>query len=301
MFVCLKTRAIHIDMVTSLSTIAFIQCYDRFIARRNYCAKIYSDNGTQFQGAANIFKQIVQIWKSKEVSDHMIIHGTEWKFMKPAAPHQGGIYEAAVKSMKFHLKRIIGTKCLEYEQFMTLIIQIEAILNSRPICPLHTDPTDINALTPGHFLTGEQMVMPLPGIAREESDSTGVKLWKERQKMLNDFWKRWENEYLTTLTERKKWRKEKENVQIGQIVLLKAENFPPAQWGLARIIEVYKDKEGIVRNVKVKTRSGELMRPVQKLCILPKEDNTERQAESVGSVSYVLQLYIKYRAQYMQK
>lgn len=203
----------------------------------------------------------------------MIIKGTEWKFIKPAAPHQGGIYEAAIKSMKHHLKRIVGQKCLEYEQFLTLLIQIEAILNSRPLNPLNTDPTDINALTPGHFLIGEQMVVPLPGVAREESNSKGLKLWKERQKMFIEFWKRWQNEYLTTLTERKKWRKEKENLQIGQLVLLKAENFPPAQWALAKVIELFEDKEGKVRNVKVKTQTGELIRPVQKLCILPKEDN----------------------------
>lgn len=150
-FVCLKSRAIHLDIVSDLTSIAFIACYERFIARRGRCEKIFSDNGTTFVGTEKELKKAVDHWISKETLDQFHQKGTEWQFMTPAAPHQGGIYEAAVKSMKFHLKRIIGQKVLTYERFLTLLHQIEAILNSRPLHPLSDDPLDIQALTPGHF------------------------------------------------------------------------------------------------------------------------------------------------------
>lgn len=139
-FVCLKTRAIHIDVVTDLSSIAFIACYERFIARRGRCLKMHSDNGTSFVGTNKELKRALELWTQKEMLEHLFNKGTEWRFMTPAAPHQGGIYEAAVKSMKFHLKRIVGQKVLPFEQFTTLLSQIEAILNSRPLHPLSDDP-----------------------------------------------------------------------------------------------------------------------------------------------------------------
>lgn len=191
--------------------------------------------------------------------------------MSPAAPHQGGIYEAAVKSMKFHLKRIIGIRSLQYEQFLTLLIQIEGILNSRPLHPLSDDPMDKQALTPGHFLVGEPLIIPLPFIIDKKPETIGVKLWRERQKMLKHFWDRWQSEYLTTLQERKKWRREKENLKVGQLVVLRSENFPPASWALGRISELIYSKDKLVRNVIVETATNKLRRPVQKVCIIPVE------------------------------
>lgn len=271
-FVCLKTRAMHIDIVTDLTSTAFIACYERFIARRGRCERMYSDNGTSFVGAYNELKRALEKWIDRKSLDHFSKRSTEWKFMVPAAPHQGGIYEAAVKSMKFHLKRIVGTKVLPFEQFQTLIVQIEAVLNSRPIHPLSDDPNDVQALTPGHFLIGEPFVLPLPFEINKQSNSTGTKLWRERQEMLKHFWQRWSSEYLTTLQERKKWRREKENLKIGQLVLIKGENFPPSHWALGRICELICSKDGLVRSVVVQTETSKLSRPVQKICIVPVEE-----------------------------
>lgn len=153
------------------------------------------------------------------------------------------------------------------------MIQIEAILNSRPLTPLSDDPTDMQALTPGHFLVGEPLVLPLPFVIDKRPETHGVKLWKDRQIMVKHFWERWHSEYLSTLQERKKWRREKENLQIGQMVLLKSENFPPACWALGRIIELLPGKDGLVRNVIVETSTNRLRRAVQKLCILPVESS----------------------------
>lgn len=248
-FVCLKTRAVHIDLVTDLTAVSFIACYERFIGRRGRCERIYSDNGTSFVGAAKEIRKAMEEWKRRDAFAYLNMKGTEWKFMVPAAPHQGGIYEAAVKSMKYHLVRIVGQRLMTHEQLTTLLVEIEAVLNSRPIHPLSDDPDDVQALTPGHFLVGEPLVLPPPFQIAENSPSVGVRLWKARQTMLKHFWKRWQEEYLVTLQERKKWRKEMESLKVGQLVLIKSENFPPAHWALGRIRELIVSKDGLVRSV----------------------------------------------------
>lgn len=113
-FVCMVTRGIHIDIVTDLTSAVFIACFERFICRRGPCHKLSNDNGTTFVGAYKELKRAYQQWSVPEVIEYLNNKGTEWKFMKPAAPHQGGIYEAAVKSMKFHVRRIMGSKCYEH-------------------------------------------------------------------------------------------------------------------------------------------------------------------------------------------
>lgn len=270
-FVCLKTRAVHIDIVMDISSASFLACYERFIGKRGRCEKLFSDNGTAFVGAEKELQRALEKWISKEFLDHIHNKGTQWQFMTPAAPHQGGIYEAAVKSMKFHLKRIVGQRILQFEQMYTLLNQIEAILNSRPLHPLNDDPNDMQALTPGHFLVGEPLILPLPFDLDNRPDTKGLHFLKERQKMIGHFWDRWRMEYLTTLQERKKWRREKEELKIGQLVVLKHEHVPPTNWPLGRIQELIRSKDGIVRNVVVKTVSTTLKRPVQKICIIPVE------------------------------
>lgn len=132
-FVCMVTRAVHIDAVTELSAAAFIACYERFVHRRGHCNKIYSDNGTNFVGASKELKEAFEKWNVPDVHEHLNKNGTEWAFNTPSAPHRGGIFEAAVKSMKFHLRRAMGAKHYTYEYLTTLLSKIEAIMNSRPI------------------------------------------------------------------------------------------------------------------------------------------------------------------------
>lgn len=269
LFVCMKTRAVHLEVVDDLTSSSCIACYERFVARRGPCYKLYSDNGTSFIGAEKEIGRAFREWQRDGTVDSLANKGTQWIFMTPAAPHQGGIYEAAVKSMKHHLKRIIGARMMEYKQLHTLLCQIEAILNSRPLTPLSDDPDDMQALTPGHFLANRPLVLPPPFRYVNEGNLVGKKLWNERQKMTKHFWERWQNEYLATLQERKKWRREKENVKIGQLVVIKDENLPPTQWKLGRIAELLPGKDGCVRNVMIKTAKGAFKRPIQKLCILP--------------------------------
>lgn len=149
--------------------------------------------------------------------------------------HQGGIYEAAVKSMKFHLKRVIGTRVLDYHGFYTLLCKIEAILNSRPLTPLTDDPQDMQALTPAHFLIMREFVAPPPFQCATDKHLIGRKLWEARKQILDHFWVRWRQEYLVKQQERKKWRREKEEIKEGHLVLIvDVKTFQQLKWFAAQ-------------------------------------------------------------------
>jgi transposase InsO family protein len=142
-FVCFTTKAVHIEVFTGLTTEAFRAALRHFIAHRGKPRTIYSDNGTNFQGAANQLHEIYNILQSSSemarVQDFLANEGCDWKFIPPHGPHFGGLLEAAVKSMKYHLRRTLGVHIATYEELSTLLAEIEACLNSRTLCTL-SDP-----------------------------------------------------------------------------------------------------------------------------------------------------------------
>lgn len=157
----------------------------------------------------------MKIRQNREVLDYVQSKGTEWHFITPAAPFQGGIWEAAVKSMKHHLIRVMGTQKYSYEMLATLLAQAVACLNSRPICAMSDDP-DSRALTPAHFLIGEELILPIP-VQRNEPPKSARALWQQQQYSLQDFWSQWASDYLNTMQQRTKWKWDTENVVVGQL------------------------------------------------------------------------------------
>lgn len=156
-FVCFTTKAIHFELAFSLSTDSFLTALRCFIARRGRCSLLYSDCGTNFMGA---HRELVGCMR--DASERETI---KWSFNPPSAPHFGGLWETEVKSMKIHLKRVVEDQILTVEEFSTVLAQIEAVLNSRPLCPTSDDPQDLEILSPGHFLTFELLVaVPYPSL-----------------------------------------------------------------------------------------------------------------------------------------
>ncbi|XP_055916655.1 uncharacterized protein LOC129949299 [Eupeodes corollae] len=277
-FICLATKAIHLEVVSDLTTSAFLAAFKRFTARRGSCKKIYSDCGTNFVGANNeltkMLKEASHDWK--EIAKTLANHGTDWHFIPPASPHFGGLWEAGVKSVKYHLKRVVGTERLTFEELATLLTQIEACLNSRPLCPLSDSLDDLNALTPAHFLVGESLYAVPQGETNE--NVTHIDRWKRVQALAEGFWRKWNSEYLARLQQRPKWMKIQAMPKIGDLVLLKDERLPPTYWNLARIEGTHAGSDGLVRVVTVKTQTGHIKRPIAKICLLPSNESPEQTA-----------------------
>lgn len=267
-FVCFASKAVHLELVGDLTTQTFLAALDRMILRRVHVERLYSDQGRNFIGAANEMERVYELWQSKEIIDDLTVKGITWQFNTPLAPHHGGLWEAAVKSFKFHLYRVIGRRLLTFEELNTLLVRIEGCLNSRPLVAPTDDPQDMTVITPGHLATGVQVLKPL---GPELNDRGIVKSisWNEIRKMEQDFWERWSTDYLSELQRRNKWHRLQINVKVGDMVVLKDDNIPPGQWRRGRIIEVFPGKDGAVRSVVVRTASGEYQRPITRLCVLP--------------------------------
>lgn len=169
-FVCYATKAVHLEAVSNLTSTAFIAALRRFSGRRGQIKHIYSDNGTNFVGAnkiLNIMNKREKQQYNDEIIQALTSNGIQWNFNPPSAPHFDGIWEAGVKSAKTHLYKL-GKNSSTYEEFSTLLIQIEACMNSRPLCPMNDDPNNLEILTPGHFLIGSSLLAP-PDDTSEDS------------------------------------------------------------------------------------------------------------------------------------
>ncbi|GBN46304.1 hypothetical protein AVEN_246835-1 [Araneus ventricosus] len=153
-FVCFTVKAVHLEMLGDLSSDCFIAALKRFAGRRGKPDKIFSDCGTNFIGAS---KELKAVCSTESVANFLCTNEIVWYFNPPSATHFGGLWEAAVKSMKFHLRRAIGAQTLIYEEFPTFLVQIEASLNSRPLVPVSSDPDDLSVITPANFLIGSTL------------------------------------------------------------------------------------------------------------------------------------------------
>ncbi|XP_018311378.1 uncharacterized protein [Mycetomoellerius zeteki] len=270
LFVCLSTSAVHIELVTDCSTEAFIAAYKRFTSRRGICATLISDCGTNLKGADVELQQLFSA-SSKEhenLASLLANDGTHWKFIPPSAPHFGGKWEAGVKSVKHHLRRVVGDHLLTYEEMITFLTQVEAVLNSRPLCPLTDDSDDLQALTSAHFLIGSTLTtVPEPSL--ETIKVSHLSRWQLTRQMLERFWHHWSKECLQRYLAIYKWNKNTPSLREGTLVLITDERYPPSKWPLGRIITLHPGKDENVRVVTVRTQTSTLKRPVVKLCPLP--------------------------------
>ncbi|XP_076301466.1 uncharacterized protein LOC143219348 [Lasioglossum baleicum] len=275
-FICLVTKAVHLEAVSDGSTETFLAALRRFISRRGRCLELYSDCGRNFVGANHELRSLLRESTQQGGGPFAAAsrEGISWKFNPPSAPHFGGIWEAAVKSVKHHLRRIIGEQRLTFEELTTLLTGIEACLNSRTLQPLSDDPEDPAALTPGHFLIGEPLIA-LPEPSLEELPVSRLSRWQLIQQLQQHFWKRWSREYLNTLQTRGKWRKTKISIKSGFLCLVKSEILPPTQWPLARVVHIHPGPDGSVRVATVRTSTSQFLRPVHKLIPLLAPDDEE--------------------------
>lgn len=270
-FVCMATRAVHLELVSALTTEAFLAAFARFTNRRGRVESIRSDNATNFEGAANEFDALIaEQWADASNSSAIRDQAISWHFNPPYAPHMGGIHEAAVKSAKHHLRRVVGSQQLTFEELATLLTHVEACLNSRPLTALTDEHSDALALTPAHFLIGEPLVSPL---MRDQSTIPSNRLshFELLQKFAQEFWNRWSDEHVRAMLNRTKWCHSHESIKRDDIVLVLSEPRPQTKWPLARVVNLYPDSEGKVRAVDIIFEGRVYKRPINQLNVLPQE------------------------------
>lgn len=272
-FICLATKAIHLEVVGDLTSKAFIAALRRMVSRRGHIEKLFSDNGTNFVGANKIirgeYRAFIQEYQD-EITLELTKLNMEWEFIPPSAPNFGGLWEAGVKSVKYHLKRTVGDAKLTYEELSTALCQIEACLNSRPLCAMTDDPNEL-VLTPAHFLVSEPLFVQ-PETNYNDTPTNRLQRWQLCQKIQQDFWRKWKDEYLSRLQQRTKWLTAKRNLQKEDIVLVKDERTASSMWPLGRIMDTHEGKDGLVRVVDVRIGKKIFRRPVSKICLLPTRD-----------------------------
>ncbi|XP_037919508.1 uncharacterized protein LOC119656898 [Hermetia illucens] len=253
-FICLSTSAVHLEAVTDYSTEGFLKAFRRFTSRRGICKSLTSDCGSNFKGADVTLQQLLNssVQKSQHLRQILANDGTQWIFNPPGAPHMGGKWEAAVKSVKYHLQRTIADTLLTYEDFSTFLAQVEAVLNSRPLSALTEDPDDLSALTPGHFIRGAPL-NTIPEPILNDVPTSRLSHFQRIQERLQYFWEHWSAEYLQSHQSISKWKTSHHDIKEGSLVLISDEGYPPSKWPLARVIQTHPGKDGLTRVVALKT------------------------------------------------
>ncbi|XP_055632494.1 uncharacterized protein LOC129772975 [Toxorhynchites rutilus septentrionalis] len=272
LFVCLVVKAVHLEVVSDLSSAACINAVKRFVARRGRVLQLHCDNATAFVGADRELKALRQEYlrqfRTEEWDNYCSENSITFCFIPARSPHFGGIWEAGIKSFKHHFRRIIGQKSFTMDQLLTIVVQIEAILNSRPLSPISESPDDLSALTPGHFLIGEPLLsIPEPDLT--ELNTNRLTRLQEMKRSIQDLWRRWSRDYVSQLQQRSKWKRSSTDIRNGQLVLLRQDNSPPLQWPLGRIVETTTGNDGHTRVVVVQTVSGRYKRAVTEVAVLP--------------------------------
>ncbi|GBM42355.1 hypothetical protein AVEN_183601-1, partial [Araneus ventricosus] len=213
--ICLSTKAIHLELVSDLSSEALIAALKRFMARRGKCRKILSDNATNFVGTKNEINRLFKLMEQQDALFQNFLSEEEitWSHIPPRAPHHGGLWEVGVKAFKFYFKRVVSNTCLTYEEFLTILIQIEGLLNSRPLTPLSSEVEDLEILTLGHFLIGRP-ITAIPEPLMVELNDNRLNRWQLLTKKVQTIWKHWSKNYLNNLQQRHKWMFKRDNIKI---------------------------------------------------------------------------------------
>ena len=243
-FVCSVVRAIHLELTSGINLEELKLAFFRFTARRGVPSLVISDNAPTFAAGA---RSMAAWFPAKPPL---------WTHIAPRAPWWGGLYERHIKTVKAALKKTVGKARLKPRELETTIIQIEGMMNTRPLV-LSEDVI----LTPSHFL------LPHLTDAEENKYDHISSLYINQQNALKEFWNSWSNLYLKSLPKLVPKHKEVFPLKIGDIVLCDNEHISAnkIKWPLGKIIEIIESSDQRVRTVKVQTENGTYVRPVQRL------------------------------------
>ncbi|XP_065181258.1 uncharacterized protein LOC135811921 [Sycon ciliatum] len=281
LYTCLVTRAVHLELVPTMSTVDFIDSFRRFVARRGLPERIWSDNAPQFKHAD---KSLTEAWrgmvKDPDLMNYMGEQGVDWRFIVEHAPWMGGCYERMVGIVKRSLRKSLGKQVLTSDQLYTVLTKVEAVVNTRPLVAHADEFRGVGGpLTPAHFLSlRSNLIFPsfLDTDVHDDphflvsSSKTYNTLWKRGQQCLESFWQCFQNDYLTSLRERPlsapAKRSENAEPRVNSVVLIKESGMPRGTWRLGRVVDIYDSQDGWVRSATVQLASQkQVRRPVSHL------------------------------------
>ena len=278
LFTCLTSRAIHLELAADLTTSSFINAFRRFIARRgSVVQQIISDNATNFVGCNREFRAAIKDWNQQQIHNCLRQRNIEWTFNPPGASHMGGSWERMIRTVRRIMMAVISGQGVTDDSLHTILLEVEAMVNSRPLCISLELGSDV-PLTSNHLLRVEPSVGLAP-IRTTSNDCYARQRYRLVQRVADQFWARWVDEYAKTIMLRKKWHEPKRNLCEGDIVLVLDSNAPRGHWPIGKVIKTYPDKQDVVRSVTVKTALGESKRPITKLCVILQAGSHEEEEE----------------------
>ncbi|XP_065896204.1 uncharacterized protein [Dysidea avara] len=288
LFTCATSRAIHLEIVTDLTVETFLLAFRRFASRRSLPQILVSDNASTYLAAADELQQLLQ---SERLTETLGRKGVQWKFIPKRAPWYGGWWERLIGLTKMCLKKVLGRSKISLVVLQTLIVEVEATLNDRPLTHVSSDLSDAEPLTPSHLLHGHR-ITPLPHEVVEGQDLTdptygSITDVSQRAKLqaflFNQFQSRWKFEYLTSLREyHRTTGSNNQQIKQGDVVLMWDEA-PRSTWRLAIVEKLMIGKDGLVRAAYIKTSQGRTNRPIAKL--IPLEVSSPTVTETEGSTN----------------
>ncbi|XP_015259234.1 PREDICTED: uncharacterized protein LOC107103898 [Cyprinodon variegatus] len=276
----MSTRAIHIEVVETMTASSFINALRRFFSLRGPAKQLRSDRGTNFIGACNELKLSPQD-ANNTIKDYLTEQRCTWEFNPPHASHMGGTWERMIGVSRRILDALlldVKRPQLTHEVLVTFMAEVTAIVNARPLVPISTDPEAPLVLTPAMLLTQKTGAPPTAPNNLTKKDVFKSQ-WKRVQILANNFWTRWRKEYLCTLQGRQKWLVKKTNLKEGDVVLLKDSTAKRNEWPMGLVEKTYPSRDGLVRKVDVKVARHQdvktFSRPISELILLVTPSNVD--------------------------
>ena len=257
LYTCASSRAVYLDLVPDAFSRSFIKSLKRFISRHGIPKLFISDNARNFI--------------SQELKDYISYLNLEWEYILESSPWWGGFWERLVQMVKRCMRKVLKKSKLTYEELETIVVEIEGILNTRPLCYIYDDSTD-PVITPSHLIYGRNILTRIPSNETHEKDYS--KRAKYIQRLTEQFWKQWASNYLTELRERHKncFKGPTRTIEIGEIVLIKEELVPRNKWKMGLVEQLHVGKDNHVRGCSLKVITNlhprRINRPIEKLCPL---------------------------------
>lgn len=273
-FTCMSTRAVHLELIESMTTDSFINALRRFFAIRGPARLLRSDRGTNLVGAC---KELSINTEDTTITTYLQSRGCSWVFNPPHSSHMGGVWERLIGVARRILDAMLlqtGPTRLTHEVLSTLMAEVMAIMNARPLVAISSDPDMPSVLTPATLLTQKMSTVSAPSGNFQMADLHG-KQWKHVQCLANTFWKRWRRDYLSTLQGRRKWTDERPNVKTGDVVLLKDSQAHRNEWPVGVIVNTLLSGDKRIRKVEVRVvKEGTVkvfLRPISEIVVLLSE------------------------------